>query len=664
MFRNKTLLALALALSVTFNAYSQNYSWEALYGSNNLQGVNGNVYAFTSYQGKTVVGGGFTVAAGVTVKNVAMYDPATRTWSALGLDLGTGSSDTVRALEVYNNELYAGGIFTALSGAVNIAKWNGTAWVPVGPGADGEVNALKVYNARLIAGGEFGNIGNRIAAWNGSTWSQLGSGISTSGGSRVLAMTIYNSNLVAAGRFTTAGGNPANSIAMWNDTNWTSLSSNTDERIHSVAVHNGELFAGGRFTIIGGVSASYIARYNGSVWLALAGGNLDNRVFAIASYSSTELIVGGQFKNAGSLYVNYAAKWNGTSWSRMVTGMDEKIQALYKIDTSVYAGGEFNIAGGLIAHHVARWYNRLADTVSGTVRYADNNQLVPAGRVWAVRKDYFTNEVIVVDSGTVVNGLYRLIGPPVFDTLRVILLPDDELDFVPTYYPSAIDWLLAGTIVPGQNTNNIDVNVYRITPGPLSNPSAVIHGTIHLNITIPLDPPGSYPYRSKSVLYVKQNNSFRRFAVSANNESYATTSLSPGTYELLAFRLGYCMQSAVLTIEPNTTDTAVNFTLDTCSVIGIHTASSEVPSDFLLKQNYPNPFNPATLISFSIPSAGFVELRVYDILGREVEVLVGQHLDRGSYKYIFDGGTLPSGIYFYTLTAKDFSQTKKMILIK
>jgi len=664
MFTNKLLVAWTLAVTCALDAYSQNYSWEALYASNNLQGVNGNVYAITSYQGKIVVGGGFTVAGGVTVKNVAMYDPATRTWSALGLDLGTGSSDTVRALEVYNNELYAGGIFTALSGAVNVAKWNGTAWVSVGPGADAEVNSLKVYNARLIAGGQFGNIGSRIAAWNGSTWSQLGSGISTSGGSRVLAMTIYNSNLVAAGRFTTAGGNPANSIAMWNDTNWTSLSSNTDERIHAVAVHNGDLFAGGRFTIIGGVAASYIARYNGSVWLPLTGGNLDNRVFAIVSYSPNELIVGGQFKNAGSLYVNYAAKWNGSAWSRMVTGMDEKIQALYKTDTSIYAGGEFNIAGGLIAHHVARWYNRIADTVSGTVRYADNNQLVLAGRVWAVRKDYFTNEMIVVDSGRVVNGLYRLVRPPILDTLRVILLPDDELDFVPTYYPSTIDWRLAGTIVPGQNTNNIDVNVYRVTPEPLSNPSAVIHGTIHLNIIVPLDPPGAYPYRSKSVLYVKQNNVFRRFAVSVENESYVTSSLSPGTYELSAYRLGYCMQSAAITINPNTTDTIVNFTLDTCSVIGIQTVSSEVPSNFLLNQNYPNPFNPRTVIGFSIPSAGFVQLRVYDILGREVEVLVTQHLERGKYKVMFDGGRLPSGIYFYTLTSRDFSQTKKMILIK
>ncbi len=667
----KTITALFIIALLSLPAKSQNYSCEAMYGASMLEGVNGDVHAITTYQGKIVVGGGFTSAAGVQVRNAAIWDPAANTWQALGNDLGINPGDTVMALEVYNNVLYAGGSFVTSGGATNIAQWNGTSWDAVGPGANGEVYALKVYNSTLVAGGQFDNIGSRIAAWNGSVWSQIGNGFITSGGSRVFALTIFNSNLVAAGRLEFSGSTPIHNIALWNGSVWSDMSSSTDERIHALAVHNGQLFAGGRFTSIGGANAQYIAMYNsGLSWSALPGGNLDDRVLAIASYDAYGLIAGGHFKYAGSQYVNYIARWDGTNWHRMITGGDENIKVLTKIDSSIYVGGEFEILAGIRAHHVARWFNRSTAIVSGTARYADNNQLVDSGRVFAVRRDYFTNEVIVVDSGRIVNGLYQLINPPTRDTLRVILLPDDELDFVPTYYPSTIDWRSAVTVVPGQNTSNIDVNVYRVNQAPASPTAAVIRGTIHLNIVIPLDPPGSYPYRSGSILYVKQGSQFKRFSTSGTNENYVTSPLEAGTYELVAYRLGYCLASASITIGASTTDTIVNFSLDTCSPIGIHNITNRVPENFMLAQNYPNPFNPVTTIGFSLPENSNVQLSVFDILGREVEVLVNEILSAGEYKYVFDAGRLSSGIYFYKLETSGIgnfekaTETKKMVLIK
>ena len=91
---------------------------------------------------------------------------------------------------------------------------------------------------------------------------------------------------------------------------------------------------------------------------------------------------------------------------------------------------------------------------------------------------------------------------------------------------------------------------------------------------------------------------------------------------------------------------------------------SEIPEKFNLEQNYPNPFNPSTTISFSIPSSGFTSLKVYDILGKEVATLVNEEKQSGTYEVKFDAASLSSGIYFYTLTAELFSQTKKMILMK
>jgi hypothetical protein len=92
--------------------------------------------------------------------------------------------------------------------------------------------------------------------------------------------------------------------------------------------------------------------------------------------------------------------------------------------------------------------------------------------------------------------------------------------------------------------------------------------------------------------------------------------------------------------------------------------SETIPDNFSLQQNYPNPFNPVTVIEFSLPSARTVHLKVHDILGREVADLAGGEFMPGKHRLLFDAAGLPSGTYFYTLDTGDFSQTKKLILIK
>lgn len=91
---------------------------------------------------------------------------------------------------------------------------------------------------------------------------------------------------------------------------------------------------------------------------------------------------------------------------------------------------------------------------------------------------------------------------------------------------------------------------------------------------------------------------------------------------------------------------------------------NEIPENYSLKQNYPNPFNPQTIIEFSIPEGGLVTLKVYDMLGKEVAKLVNDNLTPGSYATELNASLLPSGTYFYRLTAGEFTETRKMILIK
>lgn len=103
--------------------------------------------------------------------------------------------------------------------------------------------------------------------------------------------------------------------------------------------------------------------------------------------------------------------------------------------------------------------------------------------------------------------------------------------------------------------------------------------------------------------------------------------------------------------------------------IGISQINTNFAEDYVLNQNYPNPFNPSTKIKFDIAagdrnSISMVKLTVYDQLGKEVETLVNENLSPGSYEYNWNAADLAGGIYYYTLTSGNFTDTKKMILVK
>jgi hypothetical protein len=99
-------------------------------------------------------------------------------------------------------------------------------------------------------------------------------------------------------------------------------------------------------------------------------------------------------------------------------------------------------------------------------------------------------------------------------------------------------------------------------------------------------------------------------------------------------------------------------------LVGTQNISSIVPDKFDLYQNYPNPFNPVTKIKYQVPASEFVKLVIYDILGREIKTLVNNKLEAGVYEYEFDASNLNSGVYFYRLQAGNYTNVKKMMLIK
>lgn len=100
------------------------------------------------------------------------------------------------------------------------------------------------------------------------------------------------------------------------------------------------------------------------------------------------------------------------------------------------------------------------------------------------------------------------------------------------------------------------------------------------------------------------------------------------------------------------------------SAIGIQQISSELPAEFRLHQNFPNPFNPSTRIRFNIMSSSEAEMKVFDILGKEIRTIKYGRLAPGYYEIDFDAAGIPSGVYFYRLITGEFTDTKKMIIVK
>jgi hypothetical protein len=111
---------------------------------------------------------------------------------------------------------------------------------------------------------------------------------------------------------------------------------------------------------------------------------------------------------------------------------------------------------------------------------------------------------------------------------------------------------------------------------------------------------------------------------------------------------------------------------DTTVPVGIKSNNFNIPDNFSLSQNYPNPFNPVTKIKFTVPlSRGVpegrgasVNLKIYDILGREIATLVNEPLSPGAYEVEWDASNYPSGVYFYKLITAGYTETRKMVLVK
>ena len=142
------------------------------------------------------------------------------------------------------------------------------------------------------------------------------------------------------------------------------------------------------------------------------------------------------------------------------------------------------------------------------------------------------------------------------------------------------------------------------------------------------------------------------------------TKAPPLSYIFVKFRVPPTVSATVVYDSTVQLSYGTGYTITDAIWLSANNSASELPKDYFLYQNYPNPFNPKTNIRFDLPKSSYVTLKVYDIAGHEMGDLLSQTMEGGQYSVNFDASYLASGIYFCKLTAGDFTQNIRMVLLK
>lgn len=348
----------------------------------------------------------------------------------------------------------------------------------------------------------------------------------------------------------------------------------------------------------------------------------------------------------------YKTTTGGEIWNVQYSGTTEMLNSVFYRDSlkGVVVGNN-----GLILTTITGGDLPNFKLISGTVKFADNNENVTHGFVKAIKYDTATSTIITIDSGRILpNGEY-LIKVPFGDSTDIMAYQDDELDCVPTYYPSTTHWQEATTIYPNVNRSNIDIRVYRLDTTSTS--VGYVAGYIYKDIFRLED-----EHLPGSVIYVKDGNKFKGFGIADSLGRYKVN-LPVGNFKVHVNRYGYKSDSLIVQLQhPNIIKDTLNFYLEK-HTSGV-TTNENNPVVFILEQNYPNPFNPETSIEYSLGRSSFVRLAIYDLRGRLITILENDDKTAGKHAVRFEASDLPSGVYFYKLETEYFTASRSMILLK
>jgi hypothetical protein len=311
-----------------------------------------------------------------------------------------------------------------------------------------------------------------------------------------------------------------------------------------------------------------------------------------------------------------------------------------------YSFKKLFFAAVLIASITAISYSQ--NSVSGTVRFIDNNEPVDAGYVLAFNAVTFE---LIASTTIQSNGTYILNDLQSIET-DIIGIRNDEWgeDFISTYFPNEQEWENAVSIIPVGQMTGIDIYVERWTnPGGKPTTGYTIAGSVFSG-TLPLQ---------HAIVQIKDFNGILKDAVTNSDGIYKLNDIPEGDYILVIQRIGHNTVIKNITVT-STGIKDLNFNLTKY----VKSSGDNVSSSVKLTQNYPNPFNPVTKFSYTLPKSSNVSVIVYDVMGRVVSELVNNYQTAGNYEVEFNGTKLSSGVYYYRIITDSYNDTKRMILVK
>jgi len=412
---------------------AQTQSWSAMQGGVTTSNPFSNPPRVNAMlplaDGRVIVGGHFTIAGGAPAGNLAVYDPESDSWAALGQGISGPGYPEIRCIaQLPGGDFLVGGNFTSAGGAAvnHLARLNPTtgAGSPLaGAQPNGDVRqAVPAPGGDLIVTGDFTSIGgisaSRIARYNpaANTWSALGSGISGSipGGLGPYIASIVvlpGGDILAGGTFSTAGGNSIRNLARYSPAagTWSALGVGMGVYFGSSCVNaitllpSGDVILGGLFRLAVGMSVTNMVRLSpdSNTW-SLVGSGTTGRVNAITPIADGRLLVGGTFSMIWNVPANYLALYDPVTltFSSLGASTDGGVEALSRYQNGdVLVVGTFSSAGGVAAPAVARYS-------PSTGAWTGLGASTPGG----VSNAYFSTAIALPNDDVVVGGSFTTIG--------------------------------------------------------------------------------------------------------------------------------------------------------------------------------------------------------------------------------------------------------------
>lgn len=588
----------------------------------------------------------------------------------------------IRAMSVYNGDLYSGG--TSMGASTPVYQ-NGSS-IGSTHGGYHLIFAMTVFNGNLYVAGSFDSIGNtpanNIARWNGSTWSAVGSGVGMNSSDIVYSLCVYNNDLYAAGNF--------GSIERWNGSSWSSIGTSPGSLVRGMGTWNGSLYIGGFFTAVSGVGAVNIAAWNGFNWnnagdVGIASDPAEG-LSVLLSYNGF-LYAGGHFSEAGGVSANNIARYDGT-WYALGNGTDGTVTALLEYNQSLMVAGAFNQAGGITVGRIARWTTCAAAsiTASGPTTVCQGNGVTLSSTVTSSSYQWQLNNTFIPGATSssytaTASGNYRCImgacGQPTSNTIAVAVNPlpaasvtaggavtfcsgGSVLLQAPVNPNRSYQWKKNGINLPGAvssaytatSSGTYKVIVTNTNTGCSKTTGTGTVVTVYSNPTVTITPQGPTTFcLGDSVLLKANYNSTYSYQWKRNNVNISgavtnkLTAKTAGNYKVKVTNVKGC------TAISNTLTVSVP-----CRNATVFAGNHSAFETFV----YPNPSDGILNIGASLPDEKIIRVELSNAMGK---ILFRKSPDAQEDQ--IDCTPYPDGIYFLSLWSGNGKMvTRKISVLK